>query len=140
MNIVSSEEVLKCFSECQKDSDEDVSHDQIEHVLASSWRFENIDITKLRDPYSGFGREDQRVNFTERGLSVSKAVQEIRQSENMYLNELLKQPLDNPPPIFVFIDKGNFYIWDGCKRTFSSYVQGIPTINAYIGEGTKNFV
>ncbi len=130
MTSVSFEEVFSAFQEMQKAQNETISDHWIEHAQQSSWYRGKVNPAELIEPYSEFRK---KVFFSKRGLTNKEALDEILRSNNAEAIQMIKGPLNNPPPIIVWLrPDGKFQVDDGCKRSLTACYLGWPEIDAFI--------
>ncbi len=127
---VSFEEVFSAFQEMQKAQNEAISDHWIEHARQSAWYKGKIDPSELIVPYSEFRKI---VFYSRRGLTNKEALQEILKSNNEKAIKMITVPLDNPPPVIVWLrPDGKFQVDDGCKRSLTACHLGWTVIDAFI--------
>ncbi len=127
---VSFEEVFSAFQEMQKAQNEAISEHWIEHAQQSVWCKGKANPSELIVPYSEFRKI---VGYSKRGLTNREALGEILKSNNTDAIKMVTGPLNNPPPIIVWLrPDGKFQVDDGCKRSLTACYLGWTEIDAFI--------
>jgi hypothetical protein len=131
---VTSKEVLEKFAECQKSRDPDIKEWQKKQILnRKNWELIKVNPKNLKNPYQNFGRGEDKVNFSKSHLPFPEALSEIIKNGSDNIKKLISQPLKDPPPIFIFKEGNEYFVWDGCGRTLTACFHGFDSIDAFIG-------
>jgi hypothetical protein len=128
---VTADDVIAAFSEMQKNRGHPVSQQHIRLFKSASWITEKINPAVIVSPYGDF----RGVSLSKQGLTIKDVLQEVLQSNNSEIINLLSGPLDNNyPPIIVFRrSDGALQVNDGCRRLLTACRQKIQEINAFVG-------
>lgn len=126
---VSYEEVFSAFQEMQKAQNEAISEHWIVHAQKSNWYKGEVNPSELIMPYSEFRKI---VYYSKRGLTNKEALKEIIESKDNQAISMITGPINNPPPIIVWLRNGKFILDDGCKRSLTACNLGLSEIDAFI--------